>query len=236
MRGSFSVEKINVNATVLLSGALCYKRDAIRPRTIHLAGFMFKAISNMKSENWGGLVSMAGSSLFALGGDASGALVTASFLAAEIVLTRWGHTRPGYSGGAALFALGDALATVSNVAHGNHTFQLALAGMAATWSIGVARAPLAWAGERLGNSSLVRLADATQPIAGVAILAQRIPAAAAAVIGGNYIGAAAVCCWGAADILVGRLQNTYRKVIGSLRQNPCRPRQAEFTATTTTRE
>lgn len=50
-------------------------------------------IKGWRSENIGGLVSMAGSCLFLFGGDASGFLVSASFLVAEIVLTKSGHTR-----------------------------------------------------------------------------------------------------------------------------------------------
>src|SRR5260370_33046890 len=82
---------------------------------------------HMKSENVGGLVSMAGSCLFLLGGDTSGIVVSLSFLAAEIILTRFGHTRAGYSGGCILFAFGDALAVTSEGASGNGAFQITLA-------------------------------------------------------------------------------------------------------------
>jgi hypothetical protein len=166
------------------------------------------------SENIGGLVSMAGSCLFLLGGDTSGFIVTASFLVAEIILTRSGHTRSGYSIGCALFSFGDALAVTSNVAAGNSIFQILLAVMAVTWAIGAFRSPLAWYGARHNNPSIVRFADALQPLAGVLTLALRLPGMIAAVIGGNFLGAAAVACWGIADVLVGRLQNTYRKLIG----------------------
>ena len=70
-------------------------------------------IEGWRSENVGGLVSMAGSCLFLLGGDTSGFIITASFLVAEIILTRSGHTRSGYSIGCALFSFGDALAVTS---------------------------------------------------------------------------------------------------------------------------
>src|SRR5215472_17603779 len=70
----------------------------------------------MKSENIGGLVSMAGSCLFLLGGDSAGIVIALSFLAAEIILTRYGHTRAGYSAGGLLFSFGDALAMISVVA------------------------------------------------------------------------------------------------------------------------
>ena len=97
----------------------------------------------MKSENIGGLVSMAGSCLFLLGGDSAGIVIALSFLAAEIILTRYGHTRAGYSAGGLLFSFGDALAVISVVASGNKGFQVALALMAGAWLVGAARAPIA---------------------------------------------------------------------------------------------
>jgi hypothetical protein len=154
---------------------------------------------------------MAGSCLFLLGGDTSGFIITASFLVAEIILTRSGHTRSGYSIGCALFAFGDAVAVTSRVAAGNSLFQIALAAMAATWALGALRGPLAWYGTRHDNPSMVRFADALQPLAGVLTLALRLPGMIAAISGGNLLGAAAVGCWGIADILVGRLQDTIRR-------------------------
>jgi hypothetical protein len=168
-----------------------------------------------RSENVGGLVSMAGSCLFLLGGDASGYIITASFLVAEIILTRSGHTRSGYSIGCALFSFGDALAVTSKVAAGNRIFQILLAAMAATWALGALRGPLAWYGARHDNPSMVRFADALQPLAGVLTLVLRLPGMIAAVIGGNLIGATAVACWGIADVLVGRLQDAYRRLFSS---------------------
>ena len=104
-------------------------RNAVRP------------FAAMKSENIGGLVSMAGSCLFLLGGDSAGIVIALSFLVAEIILTRYGHTRAGYSAGGLFFAFGDALAMFSVVASGNKGFQVTLALMAGAWLIGAARAP-----------------------------------------------------------------------------------------------
>jgi hypothetical protein len=163
------------------------------------------------SENIGGLVSMAGSCLFLLGGDTSGFIITASFLVAEIILTRSGHTRSGYSVGCALFSFGDALAVTSRVAADNRAFQIALAAMAATWALGALRGPLAWYGTQHDKQSLVRFADVLQPLAGVLTLALRLPGMIAAVSGGNLLGAVAVACWGIADVLVGRLQDIIRR-------------------------
>jgi hypothetical protein len=181
---------------------------------------IYRSFGDMKSENVGGLVSMAGSCLFLLGGDASGVVVSLSFLVAEIILARFGHRRVGYSSGCALFAFGDALAVTSEVASGNQAFQIALAIMAAAWVIGAVRAPLAWLGERLGRPAVIAAADLLQPIAGVATLTLRIPGMVTAIGGGNILGAVAVACWGTADILVGRLQDLYRRLAGPDRHLP----------------
>lgn len=165
----------------------------------------------MKSENVGGLVSMAGSCLFLLGGDRIGFFVAFFFLIAEVILARFGHTRAGYSAGCLLFAYGDGLAVASEVARGNGVFQISLGIMAAAWLVGAMRAPLAWFGERENNDALIAAADALQPIAGIATLALRFPGIAAAISGASYVGAAAIVCWAASDILVGRLQDMFLK-------------------------
>jgi hypothetical protein len=152
-----------------------------------------------------------GSCLFLFGGDQTGIVVAASFVVAELILARYGHKRAGYSSGCLLFSFGDALAVTSEIAHGNGGFQITLGLMAVAWLIGAARAPIAWIGERRGNSAMVMAADALQPIAGIATLALRLPGIAAAVNGGSDVGAAAVACWAASDVLVGRLQDQLRK-------------------------
>jgi len=78
------------------SGITRIYRNAVRP------------FAAMKSENIGGLVSMASSCLFLLGGDSAGIVVALSFLIAEIILARYGHTRAGYSAGGLFFSFGDA--------------------------------------------------------------------------------------------------------------------------------
>jgi hypothetical protein len=170
-----------------------------------------KTLVGMQSENVGGLVSMAGSCLFLLGGDLIGFLVTLSFLIAEIVLTRSGHTRSGYSVGCALFAFGDALAMIAEIARENNAFQITLAAMALSWTVGAFRGPIAWYGERHGNAAFIRIADALQPITGIAMLILRIPAIVAAISGANFLGAAAVTCWAISDILIGRLQQAFHR-------------------------
>jgi hypothetical protein len=173
----------------------------------------------MKSENLGGLVSMAGSCVFFFGGDVSGAVVSVSFIAAELTLARWGHRRAGYSIGCALFSFGDVVAVISKVAYANRAFQATLLAMAAIWAIGALRAPAAWLGQTLARPWLVACADAIQPLAGTMLLILRIPGIAAAFIGANYLGVAALSCWAVSDVLVGRLQNsisTLRRAVHSL--------------------
>jgi hypothetical protein len=184
-------------------------RNAVRP------------FAAMKSENIGGLVSMAGSCLFLLGGDSAGIVIALSFLVAEIILTRYGHTRAGYSAGGLFFSFGDALAMISVVASGNKGFQVTLALMAGAWLIGAARALIAWLGQRRGSAAMVAAADALQPIVGIATLVLRIPGIVTGLAGGSYIGAAAIACWGAADVLVGRLQDVVRKYF--TRSKPAAP-------------
>lgn len=154
---------------------------------------------------------MVGSCFFLLGGDANGALVSASFLLAEIVLARYGHTRSGYSLGCLLFSFGDALAIKSEVASLNPGFQITLALMAASWLIGAFRAPLHWLGRHRHSPLLLIVADALQPISGIATLVLRIPALISAIGGGSPIGAVAIACWAASDVFVGRLQDLVRR-------------------------
>jgi hypothetical protein len=168
-------------------------------------------LTGMHSENFGGLVSMLGSCLFLFGGDTTGSLVTLSFVVAEIVLARSGHTRSGYSTGCALFALGDALAVMAEVARENSAFQITLGAMALSWTVGALRAPIAWYGERRDNPVLIRTADALQPIAGAITLLLRIPAIITATSGANYLAAMAVACWAVSDILIGRLQQVIHR-------------------------
>ena len=170
-----------------------------------------RLLAGMHSENIGGLVSMIGSCLFLFGGDTTGFLVTFSFLVAEIVLARSGHTRSGYSIGCALFALGDALAVMAEVSSENTALQITLGAMALSWTVGAFRAPIAWYGERCHNPALIRIADALQPIAGAATLLLRIPAIITAISGTNYLAAIAVACWAASDVLIGRLQHMLRR-------------------------
>jgi hypothetical protein len=172
-------------------------------------------LRNLQSENIGGLVSMLGSCLFLFGGDGAGVVVTLSFLAAEVILTRAGHLRVGYSLGCLLFALGDALAVTTMAAHGNRAFQTTLAVMAAAWLIGAARAPLAWYGRHVARPELVTAADALQPLAGIATLLLRIPGLLTALAGSSFLGAAAVACWAASDVLIGRLQDAVRLLVSA---------------------
>lgn len=166
----------------------------------------WQLVDGARSENFGGLISLIGSCVFLLGGDTTGVIVTSIFLTAEIVFTRFGHSREGYSVGCLLICFGDALAARSAIANSNEAFQFALTAMAVVWGMGALRWPLAWYGNRFKENKFVKLADALQPLTALATLTLRIPGFAAAIIGTNYLGAIAIGCWAAADILLGRLR------------------------------
>jgi len=157
----------------------------------------------LQSENVGGLISMVGSALFLFSGDVSGLVITGSFFGAEIIFAKWGHLRGGYSLACLLLAFGDALASIANVSAGNVIFQYLLLAMAGTWVIGAARWPV--------YQFLPSVGDKLQPISGGLTLALRIPGIIAAFVGGNFLGMAAVTCWAIADVLIGRLQQFWRK-------------------------
>lgn len=168
----------------------------------------------MKSENIGGAVSMAGSCLFLLGGDFNGLIVTLSFLAAEVILIRAGHTRFGYSIGCILFAIGDGIAVRSALANGNALFQWTLGVMALAWAVGSSRACFAWLGNKFAYPKWIQAADGIQFGVGIVVLALRIPAICAAMAGGNYFASIAVGLWVLSDILIGRLQDLLRNHSG----------------------
>jgi hypothetical protein len=173
----------------------------------HTNLFRSQSTHGLRSENIGGLVSLIGSAMFLFGGDPNGIFATSIFLAAEVLLTRYGHSREGYSAGCFLLASGDLLAANSLIAAGNRPFEVALVAMAAVWLVGALRYPLTLYGQRAQEIGLVKFGDRLQPIVGTAILALRVPGIVVAAAGLNYPGTTAIACWAAADILLGRLHH-----------------------------
>ena len=173
-------------------------------------------IKNIKSENLAGYVSLAGSSSIILGQDQQCLAAALLFTTAEITLARAGHTRLGYALGAAGFAAGDAVLAFSPILADNDQLKTALFVMAGTWAVGAARAPLAYAASRLktdkSRQALTTVADALQPIVGVAVLIQRMPGIVAAFSGGSGLVGTAMSLWGAADILSGRVHITAQRL------------------------
>jgi hypothetical protein len=167
----------------------------------------WQLVDGARSENYGGLVSLVGSCVFLFGGDATGVYTTFIFLFAEIVFTRFGHSRKGYSIGCMLISFGDVLAAKSAIANDNEAFQFTLFAMAFIWGVGALRYPLASYGRRFQKARFVKYADALQPAISLAVLATRFPGLLAAILGSNYLGATAISCWAAADVLLGRLQH-----------------------------
>ncbi len=148
-------------------------------------------------------------------GDPASIVGTFLFTAAELTFARYGHTRWGYSLGAAAFAAGDFLVALSPSVAANENLQTMLFGMAAAWAIGVVRAPLAAAAFYVKNPNvqkvMTRVADGVQPVVGSLILLQRIPGIVAAFHGGNRLVGTAMLLWGVSDVLTGRVH----KAVGS---------------------
>jgi len=167
----------------------------------------------MRSQNWAGLSSMAGSLLILITGDMESAGATASFLVAETIFSVKGHTSWGYSLGCALIAFGDGLLPFSHATFDNPVLQATVGLFAATWIIGGLRYPLGCVAFRARRHapklfrSLIKIAVAIPPVIGILIFLQRLPALASATIGGNYVMLGAVSLWALADILLGRVQN-----------------------------
>lgn len=178
---------------------------------------IYNRFKNMKSENWGGLSSFAGSTLVLAVGDIAGAVSTALFTASEYAFYRKGHTSLGYSAGMAGLALGDAVLIFSAASAGNTLLQFSLAALSVTLAVGALRHPLRLAAFYCAKNSrrdtaktLFKMARAIPPFVGTASLIQRIPTLYHALFSGekiNTVLAAAVSLWGLSDILNGRLQS-----------------------------
>jgi hypothetical protein len=177
---------------------------------------MLKSIKKMKSENWGGVASMAGSLITLAAGDAEGAVSTASFVASEVSFARKGHTSWGYSLGCAGISLGDGLLCFSDATAGNPTLQMTMAILTGVWAIGALRYPIEQIGkvvkpyaEGLGNK-LQKTANVIPPVVGSLALTLRAPALYTAAFSGEHVNTVMLVCnslWGTADVLLGRLQD-----------------------------
>lgn len=189
---------------------------------------MFKAISKMKSENWGGLASMTGSLIALAAGDTEGVISTASFVASEISFARKGHTSAGYSLGCAGISFGDGLLCFSHATAGNPTLQITMAALTGIWAVGASRYPIEQAGkvvmkysERLGNT-LEKTAEAIPPLVGSTALMFRLPALYTAAFAGEHFNAVMFACntfWGTADVLLGRVQNFVKGPVKAFAQS-----------------
>jgi len=190
----------------------------------------------MKSENWGGIVSLFSSTALIANsidfsklateplelstyGQSPGAILAAlQFTAAELLLSAKGDKTWGYSAGAALFATGDI--TLAYTVDDKH-LQYTLIAMAAAWGLGSLRYPFAVVSKQLKNNLsanfnkvgnvLETTANTIPKITGTTNLALRLPGIIAAGKGGEYIVAGAIAGWGAADILTGRLQDSAKE-------------------------
>ncbi len=174
-------------------------------------------IASMKSENWGGVASIVGSSIVALSGDGESLASTVAFWAAEGVFTFFGHRSVGYSVGCFFFSAGDIALCFSAATAGNYALRITMASIAATWLIGSLRYPaeLAAFGLRdyipVVSRAFDRVAQSIQPLVGGLALVQRLPALATSAFDGKAfmpspIMFVATSFWAASDILCGRLR------------------------------
>ena len=174
-------------------------------------------IASMKSENWGGMASIIGSSIVALGGDRESLASTVAFWAAEGMLTFFGHRSVGYSVGCFFFGAGDIALCFSAATAGNYALRITMASIAATWLLGSLRYPaeLAASGFRdripVVSRGFARVAQSIQPVVGGLALVQRLPALATSAFDGKVLMPSPVMFvatffWAVSDVLCGRLQ------------------------------
>ena len=167
----------------------------------------------MRSENWGGVASLAGSLIFIVAGDVGSLGAMLAFLCAEGILTRFGHKTAGYSAGCALIASGGFALCFSEATAGNAPLKVTIALVAVTWILGAIRYPL----EVVGGEKLKRLSVVLQPVVGGLVLVQRIPTLFFAAVGGSYVMLAATCLYALSDVLTGRVHRFVVLLLGKVK-------------------
>lgn len=177
----------------------------------------------MKSENWGGAISLLGSCFVALAGDTESIFSMIAFLSAELTALFVGQSTLGYSIGCLLFAGGDALLCFSRATADNLWLKYTMASIAMTWSVGATRypaeliaTPLETYAPRAG-SLVRRYAQAIQPIVGAFMIVQRLPALFISAFNGtawmpNPAMFIATSMWAISDVLYGRVQHYVGKL------------------------
>lgn len=178
----------------------------------------------LRSEQVGGLLSLAGSFLPVAAGDVQSVAAAGMFLAAEICLVRAGHKVGGYSSGAAAFAAGDFMLAASPAVANNPALQASLIAMGAVWAIGAARYPIYVIAKNTLSSrpafsrAAQKTADIIQPFVSVSCLILRAPGLASSISGGTHLMTGALTLWTLSDIFTGRLQHYARPLYRSLKR------------------
>lgn len=174
---------------------------------------MKSTLSQIKSENAAGIISLMGSTALAFHGDVNNVISAAVFTAAEVTIARYGHKTAGYSAAATLFAAGDLTLAFSDSVEGGSALQITLLGMAGAWSLGALRYPLDKVAEKYKMGGLGKIAETLPAVCGSGNLALRLPGIFSAAASQNYILAGAIAAWGVADVLAGRLQQRVKPLL-----------------------
>ena len=172
------------------------------------------------SENWGAAACFLGDVILIAAGDASGFLSMCSFLVAELSFLTIDQKNLKnetwkFSLGCAGLSFGDGLLCFSQATEGNPTLKLTMALLTGLWLLGACRLAFEKTGKLLtahsmeeGNK-LQKIADGIPTLVGSAALLLRLPALSTAAFAGEHINIVMLACnffWGAADILLGRVQ------------------------------
>ncbi len=165
-----------------------------------------------RSENLAGIISLGGSSILVLSGDAKSAVAAGVFTVAEATLAKFGHNSAGYSAGAAGFCAGDLTLAFSEAVQSGSPLQMTLIGMAGAWGVGAARYPTEKIAEVLNSEKLQKVADNLAAVCGGGNLALRAPGIISAADSGNGLVTAAMSAWAVSDVLAGRLQEKVKPI------------------------
>lgn len=177
------------------------------PGVNHLISWTKKA----ESENWAGATYVLGGSVILLGGETESTVSGLSFMASDAFLMFFGHRSWGYSIGCIGLTVGNGFLLASQVSAGNPIVHGILSGIATCWAVGTLR----WPAEKLISENVSKKIQTT---VGTAALLQRMALLPIAAAGGNYIIFGSYLILGAADIMLGKLQNVAKWFLGNERQ------------------
>lgn len=165
----------------------------------------------MRAENWGGVISLAGTLVLGFGGDAQSVSAMILSLLAEAVFARFGHKTAGYSAACALISACGYFVVSSVATEGNVALRLFIMAASGAWFLGALRYPIERAGVALQGARpalaarLLKTASVIQPLVAFLSLVIRAPVLVSSAIGGNFVIFLSVVLYGTADIFLGRI-------------------------------